>query len=298
MCSRYARIILLKEKTASAIKNALQKLLTEVKEDGGKVDFISADMEAGLYSTIVQDYLKSKKVLTYKIGTLGHASIVESLIKTLKQNLWKVMEAAFRQKMRYKNVKEDDALFLRCFWIEKIFQTLDKYNKSKHSSLMSGAFSPKEVNDSAIVQGKLADSLWQKKRNELFAKKSVQKQREDSNLEPGTKVLISFDTAKVRNKNHTQSFSNVTYIIYKRITSRARIMFSLQDSQSKEILYGYFYREDIHPIPKRLIEPPTELELQTIRHKLQRIGVEVEIETLNGTTSRHSSRSRSNSPEY
>ena len=142
--SKYAWIVLLKDKKGICIVNVFQKTLeesdrSEAKSKGRRPNKIWVDKESESYNNSFKRWLKDNDIDMYSIHNEGKSVIAERFIRTLKNKIYRYMTAIS------KNV-----------FIDKLDDIVDEYNntyhktiKMKHTDVKNNTYLDfeKEVND-------------------------------------------------------------------------------------------------------------------------------------------------------
>ena len=112
--SKYAWVIPLKDKKATIIVNAFQKIIS--KEI--KANKIWVDQSSEFYNQSFEDFLKINNIEMYSTFNEGKSVVAERFIKTLKNKIFKHMTAIS------KNV-----------YFDLLDDTVDKYNNTVHGTI-------------------------------------------------------------------------------------------------------------------------------------------------------------------
>ena len=113
--SKYAWIILLKDKKGIAITNAFQKVLDESNRKPNK---IWVDKSSELYNRSMKSWLEKNNIEMYSTHNEWKFVIADRLIRTLKNKIYKYMTSVS------KNV-----------YIDKLDDIVNKYNNTYHSTI-------------------------------------------------------------------------------------------------------------------------------------------------------------------
>ena len=126
--SKYAWVILLKDKKDISIVNAFQKIL---KESNRKPNKIWVDKGSEFYKNSFKKWLKDNDIEMYSTNNNGKSAIAERFIKTLKNKIYKYMKSIS------KNV-----------YIDELDDIVKKYNNTYHTSIK---MKPVDVKDNTYI---------------------------------------------------------------------------------------------------------------------------------------------------
>ena len=113
--SKYAWVVLLKDKNGNSIVNAFQKILDK---SGCKPNKIWVDKGSEFYNYFFEKWLKDNNIQMYLIHNEGKSVVPERFITTLKNKIYKYMTAIL------KNVH-----------IDKLYDLVDEYNNAYHGTI-------------------------------------------------------------------------------------------------------------------------------------------------------------------
>ena len=113
--SKYAWVILLKDKKGISIANGFQKILDDTKR---KPNRIWVDRGSQFYNNSFKKWLKDNDIAMYSTNNEGRSVIAERFIRTLKNKIYKYTTAIS------KNV-----------YINKIDDIVKEYNNKYHTSI-------------------------------------------------------------------------------------------------------------------------------------------------------------------
>ena len=113
--SKYAWVILLKDKKGINIINAFQKIL---KESNRKPNKIWVDKGSGFYNSSFEKWLKDNDIEMYSIHNEGKSVVTERFIRTLKNKIYNYMTSIS------KNV-----------YVDKLDDVVDEYNNTYHRTI-------------------------------------------------------------------------------------------------------------------------------------------------------------------
>ena len=156
--SKYAWVILLKDKKGVSIVNAFQKILDKSARKPNK---IWVDKGTEFYNISFKKWLKDNDIEMYSIHNEGKSVVAERFIRTLKNKIYKYMTAIS------KNV-----------YIDKLDDIVDEYNNTYHRTIKMKPVDvkddtyidfKKEVNDKDC-KFKVADHVRISKYKNIFAK--------------------------------------------------------------------------------------------------------------------------------
>ena len=112
--SKYAWVVLLKNKKGISIVNAFQKIISE----GRKPNKIWVDQGSEFYNNSFKDFLKINNIEMYSTYNEGKSVVAERFIRTLKNKIFKHMTAVS------KNV-----------YFDVIDDIVNKYNNTVHRTI-------------------------------------------------------------------------------------------------------------------------------------------------------------------
>ena len=113
--SKYAFVILLKDKKGTSIVNAFNKI---IKQSNRKPNKIWIDQGGEFYNNVFEKWLSDNDIIMYSTYNEGKSVVAERFIRTLKNKLYKHMTAT--GKNVYYDVLDD---------------VVNKYNNTKHSTI-------------------------------------------------------------------------------------------------------------------------------------------------------------------
>ena len=122
--SKYASVILLKDKKGVSIFNAFQKILDKSK--GRKPNKIWVDKGSEVYNNFFKKWLKDNDIGMYLIHNEGKSVVAERFIRTLKNKIYKYMTSIS------KNV-----------YIDQLDDIVDEYNNTYHRTMKMKPFDVK-----------------------------------------------------------------------------------------------------------------------------------------------------------
>ena len=129
--SKYAWVVLLKDKKGISIVNAFQKIL---KESDRKPNKIWVDKGSEFYNSSFKKWLKDNDIDMYSIDNEGKSVVAEIFIKTLKTKIYKYMTSVS------KNV-----------YIDKLDDIVNEYNNTYHRTIK---MKPVNVKDNTYIDFK------------------------------------------------------------------------------------------------------------------------------------------------
>ena len=125
MYSKYAFVVLLKDKKGISIVNAFNKI---IKKYNKKPNKIWVDEGGEFYNRVFKKWLSDNDIIMYSTYNEGKSVVAERFIRTLKNKLYKHMTAT--GKNVYYDVLDD---------------VVNEYNNTKHNTIK---MKPKDVGDS------------------------------------------------------------------------------------------------------------------------------------------------------
>ena len=90
LCSKYALVILLKDKKGISIVNAFNKI---IKQSNKKPNKIWVDQGGEFYNNVFKKWLSDNDIIMYSTYNKGKSVVAERFIRTLKIKLYKHMTA-------------------------------------------------------------------------------------------------------------------------------------------------------------------------------------------------------------
>ena len=127
--SKYAWVVLLKDKKGTNIVNAFQGILNSLKRKPNK---IWVDQGSEFYNNSFKKWLKDNDISIYSTHIEGKSAVAERFIRTLKNKIYKHMTAIS------KNVHFD-----------VLDDIVDEYNNTYHSSIK---MKPIDVKDGSFAE--------------------------------------------------------------------------------------------------------------------------------------------------
>lgn len=208
--TKYAWSVPLKTKTKEEVTKAFNLILTKSKR---KPKNLQTDKGTEFYNDTFQKLMSSFKINHYSTYSTKKASIVERLIRTLKN----ILHKHFNYNGSYK-------------WLGKtLADVLLAYNTKVHSVTK---YKPIDVN---------LDNAGQVKRNILKFQDKIIKPRKNK-LKIGDSVRISKFKSAFK-KGYTPNWSTEIFKIAK-VNNTNPITYHLQDQRKQDIL-GSFYQEEL-----------------------------------------------------
>ena len=128
MYSKYAFVVLLKDKKEISIVNVFNKI---IKQSNRKPNKISVDQGSEFYNRVFKKWLSDNDIVRYSTFNEGKSVVAERFIRTLKNKLYKHMTAT--SKNVYYDVLDD---------------VFSEYNNTKHNNIK---MKPKDVGDNKRV---------------------------------------------------------------------------------------------------------------------------------------------------
>ena len=127
--SKYAWVILLKDKKGITITNAFQNIL---KESNRKPNKIWVDKGSEIFKRSMKSWLEKSDIEMYSTHNEGKSVVAERFIRTLKNKIYKYMTSVS------KNV-----------YINKLDDIVNKYNSTYHSTIK---MKPVDVKSSKYIE--------------------------------------------------------------------------------------------------------------------------------------------------
>ena len=208
--SKKAWVFKTKQKTATAIANALRGFLTK-----NVPEKIETDEGKEFYNRIFQKIINDLDITHYSIASVRKCSIVERFNRTIKTRMYR----SFSARGTYK-------------WIDVVQDLVDGYNNSVHRSI---GITPNEVNkgNEAKVRKKLFPKVKRTKKKAKFKiGQSVRITRFKGPFEKGYEMTYTFEVYEIHSVKKTQP---ITYV--------------LKDYDG-EVLKGSFYDSEIQLVDK------------------------------------------------
>lgn len=232
--SKFAWTIPVKTKTKSEVANAFINILVTTHR---KPDNLQTDKGTEFYNNEFAHITKTYKINHYSSHSIKKASIVERLIKTLKNNLYKY----FSLNGSYK-------------WIGKPLETIvSNYNKTIHRTTKHKPFEINRSNENKV---------W-----------TNIKKLQMSNNQPRKKRLIVNDLVRISKyksifeKGYTPNWSTELFTI-KKINNTKPVTYVIEDLHKQPIL-GTFYEQEL----QKTICPDVYLIEKVLRKKGNRLYV-------------------------
>lgn len=206
--SKFAWAIPVKNKTKNEISNAFDKLLSK----GRRPKHLQTDLGTEFYNERFEKLMKKYQINHYSTYSVKKACIVERLIRTLKNKLYKYFHLVGNYK-----------------WVGKLLNnTTDEYNHTMHRIIK---FRPSEVNTSnetKVLQNILSSQKVSSCGNAKF--------------KVGDQVRIS-KYKGLFEKGFTPNWSTELFTIFK-VNDTKPITYHVQDQQKQNIL-GTFYEQEL-----------------------------------------------------
>ena len=130
LCSKYAFVILLKDKKGISILNAFDKI---IKQYNRKPNKIWVDQGGEFYNNIFKKWLSDNDINMYSTYNEGKSVVAERFIRTLNSKLYKHMTAIG------KNV-----------YYDLLDDVINKYNNTKHSTIKMKPIDVKDDNNKRV----------------------------------------------------------------------------------------------------------------------------------------------------
>ena len=218
--SRYAFAIPVKNKSASEIKNALEKVFTDHKPFK-----LQTDRGKEFLNTPVQSYLKSNGIHYFSTyNSTIKCSIVERFNRTLKSKMFKYFSAKGTRK-----------------WIDILNQLVDSYNKSYHRTIKTFPSNVNEDNKNDIFQNIYGVGS---EREYLLSKKSKPK------LNVGDKVRRKYELTPM-DKGYYPNWTDVVYTVTNSMKGKNKPLYAVKVFDGNR-LKQRFYPEELQKIKDKV----------------------------------------------
>ena len=208
--SKVADAIPLKDKSATAVTNAMKRFLNN---NAGKIKLLQTDNGKEFYNSLFNSLMKKHGITHYSTFSEMKAAIVERFNRTLKGAMYK----RFSQRGSYK-------------WHDILSDLVQKYNNSFHRTI---GMKPVSVNKRT------------KRQVELNIKKNLKARREGvapKKFEIDDRVRISKHRT-VFSKGYLPNWTNEVFTVY-RVQPTVPETYLLKDGKG-EILQGAFYGHEL-----------------------------------------------------
>ena len=214
--SKYAWIVPLRNKTASALTKAFQDVFSE----GRKPEKLQTDKGSEFRNRSLQQFLKEEEVEFFTTENEDtKASIVERFNRTIKERLWKYFTR--KNTLRY---------------VETLPKLVSSYNRSFHRSI---GIAPIKVNFDN------QEEVWQRLYNQPGPKiRSKQK------LQPGDRVRLSKARRQFK-KGYLPSWTEELFTV-SHVNKTQPVTYTLKDDSGEE-LKGTFYTEEVQKVGEKEI---------------------------------------------
>lgn len=200
----------IKTKTGDDVTEAMRKIFTEMK---GKPKNLQTDLGKEFYNKKFGELMKQYKINHYSVYSNKKACIVERVIRTIKNMIWK----AFSLQGSYQ-------------WLDLLDEIVNRYNNTKHTSI---GIAPSKVN----------------KKNEKSILNRFYNHIKMSDMKTKFKVGDYVRISKYRSvfeKGYTPNWSNEIFKIWKvNLTNPTTYM--LKDEKDENIL-GAFYELELQKV--------------------------------------------------
>ena len=211
--SRFLWTALLKNKTGDEVVQGLE----DIYVDGHKPNLLRTDKGKEFTNFKVQKYLKSLGVVHIVSNNEVKASFAESVIRTLKNKLYRYMTE--KQTQRYIDVLGD---------------MVDSYNGTYHRSIKRA---PNDVTK---------ENEWKIFRLPYITKKKKQVKPPQFKFEIGDVVRLSY-LAKTFDRGYDQKWTGELFRIVKRYLRRGIPVYKVQDYAGESIT-GTFYESELQKV--------------------------------------------------
>lgn len=237
--SRFAKVVPLRDKTATSVLSALQGIYGT----GPVPHKIRSDRGLEFKNSKVSEFFKSKGIKHYFASPPIKAGYAERLIESLKQLVYKYLYHEHTYS-----------------YIDVLDKLIDNYNSRPHRGL--GNLAPKnvnELNEASLWNRMYVNSLGKSKSTtgksteRQFSKGSNFQPARKYNFDRGNLVRISYTKSPFQ-RAYKQSFTDEVFLITDRYLIDSIPVYKLSDTQN-EIVEGVFYGPDL----QRVIKPDTEL---------------------------------------
>lgn len=221
--SKYAWVIPLKDKKATTVLEALKPIILESHPEK-----LQTDKGSEFFNSTVQKFLKSENVKLFATESDQKASVVERFNRTLKNILFRYMDA--KKTDRYIDILQD---------------VVDNYNNTKHSTIGVTPVEALEPENTFKVYAN-------------YYKKEFKRKKSSNNLKMGDIVRLSaakrvFDKESL-NGNWTIELFRIT-----KVNETNPITYGIEDLQGEEVM-GAYYDSELQKVPKSLLDEPAEIE--------------------------------------
>jgi len=207
--SKYAWVIPLKNKTGESVTEAFEKIILE-----GRLPVnLWVDEGKEFYNKKFESFLNKNKINIYHTFNEGKAVVIERFNRSLKRIMWKYFTA--------NNTYT---------YLDNLQDMVDKYNKTKHSSIkMTPTEASKNLNKGTVYFNLYGD---------LKIPKSKTK------FKIGDRVRLS-KLKRHFEKGYTPNWTEEIFIIYKINNTNPRT-YTIKDLND-EIIQGSFYEQELLP---------------------------------------------------
>lgn len=208
--SKYAWVEPLKSKSKLSVSHAFERILANSHRNP---NHLQTDMGTEFYNEKFESLMKKCNINHYSSFSTKKASIVERLIKTVKNKLYKT----FSLNGNYK-------------WLGSVLETtITAYNYTKHRTIN---FKPNDVNK--FNEPLIKDNIKKTHKHELYQCKPK--------LKVGDNVRVS-KYKHVFEKGYTPNWSTELFAI-KKINNTVPVTYHLEDQRKQPIL-GTFYEQEL-----------------------------------------------------
>lgn len=204
--SKYAWVVPIKNKTASEVCRGFEKILSERKPNN-----LHTDNGKEFYNKMFRKLMKNNDINHYSTFSNLKASIIERFNRTLKSAMWK----KFSLQGSY------------C-WLSILPALVDKYNKTKHSTIK---MAPASVRGSKVEAQLLKDVYSKRSSPNKIIKFGV-----------GDRVRISKYKAQFA-KGYQPSWSTEIFTVAE-VRKTVPVTYHLKDDRG-EVIAGGFYQDEL-----------------------------------------------------
>lgn len=206
--SKYVWCEPLKNKTAEEVERAMNRVLSENQPPKN----LQTDMGKEFYNAKFKKLMEKFKINHYSTYSVKKASIVERVIRTLKEKIWR----NFSLRGEYK-------------WIDALPRLVDEYNNTVHRTIK---MKPSEVD--ATNEGRIFNRVYDDRRFET-------KNKSRPKLKVGDYVRISKQKS-VFDKGYLPNWSTELFVV-ERVRSTDPVTYMLTDINGTPIEGGFYEHE-------------------------------------------------------